>query len=255
MPISLNRDGDQALVEFDYSNATKNKSKKGDGFYYTFAINGGDKLHVNRHGFMAIDAIWCGKNGTMKIERVGVDQYFCEAQSGGADYPLELKQWNQNTKGFDDVQGWQMGMDPENIGQSAPVAAQPPPARQQQSQPQNNQQAQQQAPVASDGPSWDDLAGTMGHALMVAVGIWEHEGPQAATGDVAGAIERMAVSLYIDARKMGLAVPKVVVAQMDGPMQEAVQQVVRGIDGQVDEQQVALNAAADEDFGDDLPFS
>ena len=249
MAISLNRDGDRALVEFDYSNATKNRSKKGDGFYYTFAINGGDKLHVNRHGFMAIDQAWCGKNGTMKIERVGVDQYFCEAQSGGADYPLELKQWNQNTKGFDDVQGWQMGQDPENIGQSAPAAEQPPPTGQQQSQPQNNQPAQQQAPAAAT--DWNDLAGTMGHALMIAVGIWEHEGPQAATGDVAGAIERMAVSLYIDARKMGLVAPVEQAAQ-DGPMKEAIQQVVQGIDGQVDEQQAALDAAAAED---DLPFS
>ena len=94
--------------------------------------------------------------------------------------------------------------------------------------------------------SWDDLAGTMGHALMVAVGIWEHEGPQAATGDVAGAIERMAVSLYIDARKMGLAVPSQ--ATQDGPMQEIVQQVVQGIDGQVDEQQAALNAAGEDDL-------
>jgi len=60
----------------------------------------------------------------------------------------------------------------------------------------------------------------------------------------------MAVSLYIDARKMGLAVPPQ--ATQDGPMQEIVQQVVQGIDGQVDEQQVALDAAAAEDDG--LPF-
>jgi len=37
-------------------------------------------------------------------------------------------------------------------------------------------------------------------------------------------------------------------ATQDGPMQEIVQQVVQGIDGQVDEQQAALNAAGEDDL-------
>ena len=262
MPISLTRDGDKVQATFDYSNATKNKSKKGEGFYYTFAINGGDKMHVNRHGFMAIDAAWCGKEGTMKIERVGVDDYYCEVVSGGADYPLELKQWNTHTSSYDDVQGWTMGMDPENIGQAAPVAQQPP-----QQGSQGGDPPQQQGPPVRDvtpmsaGPSWDDLAGTMRHALSVASGIWDQEVVLGVTGDVAGAIERMAVSLYIDARKMGLVAPQ----QNTGPMQEAVQKVVAAV-GDAHQQElnnpepyagnarVVQSRASEDGGGDDLPF-
>lgn len=254
MPISLNRDGDRALVEFDYPNATKNKSKKGDGFYYTFAINGGDKMYVNRHAFMAIDANWCGKNGVMKLERLGEDSYAIEAQSQGENYPLELKQWNTNTNAYDDVPGWIMGQDPE--GGTAP------PQRQQQQQPQQQpqqaapqQQAHKQQAQAAAGASWTDLSGTMSHALSLATQIWEHEGPNNPTGDVAGAVERMAVSLYIDARKMGLVAPGKPEAS---PMQEAVQAVVGAMDGQVEGELVqggssAPTVPAYED-SDELPF-
>ena len=231
MPIALNRDGDRALVEFDYPNATKNKSKKGDGFYYTFSINNGEKMHVNRHGFMAIDRNWCGKGGSMKINRVGVDAYEIEVVGGGENYPLELKQWNNNTRGFDNVPGWTQGMDPEDGAPAQPQAPQPPP----------QQQTHQRAAQAPSGASWEDLSGAMGHALMLATTIWENEGPSSATGDIAGAVERIAVSLYIDARKMGLTAPS------------AVQQVVEAVNGDVVNADVAPTGAGLDD--DDLPFS
>lgn len=237
MPISLNRDGDRALVEFDYSNATKNKSKKGEGFYYTFSINGGDKLHVNRHGFMAIDRNWCGKGGSMKINRVGVDAYEIEVVGGGENYPLELKQWNNNTRGFDNVEGWTQGMDPESMapnGQPGIVV------ESHQSQPQPQQQTQQRAVQTPSGASWGDLSGAMGHSLMLATEIWESEGPGGVAGDVAGAIERMAVSLYIDARKMGLTAPN------------PVEKVAEAIDGEVESTGGGGGGAEFEDG--DLPF-
>ena len=141
-----------------------------------------------------------------------------------------------------------MGQDPE--GGTAP------PQRQQQQQPQQaapQQQAHKQQAQAAAGASWTDLSGTMSHALSLATQIWEHEGPNNPTGDVAGAVERMAVSLYIDARKMGLVAPGKPEAS---PMQEAVQAVVGAMDGQVEGPPVSVGH--DEkvvDPGDDLPFS
>ena len=76
---------------------------------------------------------------------------------------------------------------------------------------------------------------------MLATTIWENEGPSAATGDIAGAVERIAVSLYIDARKMGLTAPS------------AVQQVVEAVNGDVVNADVAPTGAGLDD--DDLPFS
>ena len=239
MAISLNRDGDQALVEFDYSNATKNKSKKGEGYYYTFAVNGGDKLHVNRFGFKAIDANWPGKNGVLKIERLGEDAYDVESRSKGEEWPLELKQWNNNTRIYDDVPNWIMGQDPEDID------SQPAP-QQQQSKPAQRQQSQQTASGAPPAASWEQLSGMMGHAVMLASQIWEHEGPSGVTGDVAGAVERMAVSIYIDARKMGLQAPG---GADQSPAEKAVRQVAEALDGE----QVDPSGAGLED-DDQLPF-
>ena len=220
-------------MEFDYSNATKNKSKKGEGFYYTFSINGGEKLYVNRHGFIAIDRNWCGKGGSMKINRVGVDKYDIEVVGGGENYPLELKQWNNNTRGFDNVEGWTQGMDPEGDGSHFADASRPD----QQSQPQPQQQTQQRAVQTPSGASWGDLSGAMGHSLMLATELWESEGPGGVTGDVAGAIERIAVSLYIDARKMGLTAP-----------QQATEKVAEVLDGDVN----PAGAGLEDDS--DLPF-
>ena len=204
---------------FKYGNVTKNKSRKGDGFYYTFKSEEDELINVNAYGLKAIWDVWPGRGATIKLTKNSFQEWQVELLEAADNvYPLEMKQWNEATTSFDDVPFRIPGIE---AGDTPPPSTPP-------------------AEVGDDNPTpappakgeWDreDLARLMEWAWGEAVRIITKKIEMVAEtllpegrplpdlklpGDSVGAIERMAVTLYIDAQKKGLRLPN--------PAEEALQ--------------------------------
>lgn len=197
MPGSINfNDGTVASIVFEYNNFSRNTPKKGGAFYYTFVGEGAMKHNMNAHGAQAIAAVWPGKGGSLQLTRHSETQWTVDhVQQGDLEYGLQMTEWNNNTRSFATVDQWQPGMPIE--GGEAPANPTPPPAH--------------QAPPANMGPpvtppgkaaqtvTLGELEGLAAWAVRTAANNMPD-----LQGDMAGAVERLAVTLYMDARKMGL---------------------------------------------------
>lgn len=207
--LSLSRDGDQASLRFEYNNFTRNKSRNNPNeMYYTFACEGGIKCHVPAAGAEAIIANWPGKGGSMTVVRHAATSWEIKDVFGGdTQYPLQMKEWNNASREYVDV-NWQPGQ-PVEPG-SAPQQPQTAPQAQGGAQghpPQagapQTQQTAVQAASAAPAVTWEDLEGTWQASWEIAWKAMAGVHGQI-EGDLAGAIERAAVTIYMDARRQGL---------------------------------------------------
>ena len=99
--------------------------------------------------------------------------------------------------------GYQVSM----TGDTPPSASESTPAPQEQKPP-SKPQAQPRAVSSSTEPSYGELVGLMEDCVTSAVSVWTGgwagRDSGAPANDVAGAIERLAVTLYLDCRKAGI---------------------------------------------------
>ena len=103
MAIQL-KDHESHVFCFKYGNVTKNKSRKGDGFYYTFKSEEDELINVNAYGLKAIWDVWPGRGATIKLTKNSFQEWQVELLEAADNvYPLEMKQWNEATTSFDDV--------------------------------------------------------------------------------------------------------------------------------------------------------
>tara|TARA_R100000808_G_scaffold24736_2_gene57936 strand:- start:1660 stop:2358 length:699 start_codon:yes stop_codon:yes gene_type:complete len=188
-------DGDETRLTFLYDNVTKSISQKGFT-YYTFACEEG-RYSCNNHCVRQIQQAWPGKGGGMRLQRLSATAYKITDVEMGEAGGLKMKEWNNNTSSFEDIE-----FDLDGLAEAAPAAKPPPKAPQAASEPRTRDNAD------PDGLDMEDVSNLQFLCLRQTMRNWRTAAAEAEvgqmSGDEAGAIERAAVSLYIDCRKMGI---------------------------------------------------
>lgn len=101
---------------------------------------------------------------------------------------------------------WKNGANVSMTGDTPPSAGEAPestPAPQEQKPP-SKPQTQPRGSKAPSEASYEDLVGLMGECMKSTAAIWDNNIENGPPGDHAGAIERLAVTLYLDCRKAGI---------------------------------------------------
>ena len=191
-------------VEFLYDNVTSGVGKTGKRWYAMSTQHG--KMWATNYMVRSILQAWQGKGCSMRITKLSDTAYVIDDIVQGDGAPLAMKEWDAPSKAFVAVKFDLDGLQPLEAAEVPEGAA-------------------------------------------VAPGIVTHHKPQGAEvsskegddmpGDPAGAIERMGVALYIDARKLNVAPVYV---------NEAAEAVAEAFDGDPGPQE------RDEADPDDLPF-
>ena len=192
------KDGEETTLTFAYDNVTYNKARQG-WTYYIFTCDQG-KYSCNNHCVRAVQQAWPGRGGSMHIKRLDATAYEITDVVMGTPGDLVMKRWEGN-------EYVEIPFDLDGIGEAAPVEKPPPQEAEYPPQESNFQKKESNFQRSTnEGETMDDLVHLMGECLSQTHGIWvaASAGGMEAGGDVAGAIERMAVSLYIDCRKMGI---------------------------------------------------
>ena len=192
------KDGEETTLTFAFDNVTLNTARQG-WTYYIFTCEEG-KYSCNNHCVRAIQQAWPGRGGSMLLRRLDATAYEISDVVMGEGGELIMKKWEGN--GFNEIP-----FDLDGIGEAVPVEKPPPQEAEYPPQESNFQQKESNFQRSTnEGETMDDLVHLMGECLSQTHGIWvaASAGGMEAGGDVAGAIERMAVSLYIDCRKMGI---------------------------------------------------
>ena len=218
-------------VTFKYGNAAKTSSTKAPGtYYYTFGLEDGDKLLCNAYLLNAIRQNWPGRGGTLHITQNSATDYtIVREQVADQIWDLELTEWSDQASKFVVIGVWPTEEGTSAGPQQTQAAAQappPPPVPQQQHQASRD-----------PAPTWDDLESLYSEGMARAQSVFANFDLSAYPGDAIGALERMAVSLTIEARKVGLTGP--------GPEEKFLENV--GEDGDP-------GPAAPPESDDDLPF-
>lgn len=187
-------DGGVYDLTFSYGNCTRIASREGSGYYYRFETPNG---RVNANGYLlkAIMDNWPGREGSLRVARASTRDYQITnvEPSEYAQYPLEMKEWDDQQGSFVTVDFSIPGA--ENTPSQTAPATPATPAR--------------PARPTNDEWDWPTLTTLMGHCLQQAHGVWNANGQLTTLdGDHAGAVERMAVTFYLDARKLGLTSPR-----------------------------------------------
>ena len=187
-------DGGVYDLTFTYGNCTRIASREGSGYYYRFETPNG---RVNANGYLlkAILDNWPGREGSLRVARASTREYQITnvEPSEYAQYPLEMKEWDDQQGSFVTVDFSVPGAE-NTPSQTAPATTATPsrPAR-----------------PTNDEWDWPTLTTLMGHCLQQAHEAWNANGQLTTLdGDHAGAVERMAVTFYLDARKLGLTSPR-----------------------------------------------
>lgn len=195
--VRLN-DGEETRLTFQYDNVTKSQSRAGNT-YYTFSCEEG-KYSCNNHCVRALQQAWPGKGGNLNLKRLSATAYEITGVEMGDGSELVMKVWNTNTNTFDNSV-----FDLDGLGEAAPIQKPAPQSSQAPSEPAHS------AIVETEGLDMEDLVSLQGECLRVSALNWlrnitnaEELGGLEVPGDVAGAIERLAVSLQIDCRRMGI---------------------------------------------------
>ena len=197
--ISL-KNNEEIQFEFKYGNCAKNSSRKSPGeYYYTFVEDSGEKLHCNAWLLNAIRQNWPGRGGALNIIKLNEESYdvtvIREAQP---IYDLELTQWSDAESKYVQCGAWPTATGEEkteaapaqtNQGPPAPVDMGMPPAQ------------------AKGTKTWADMDALYTEALTRASKIWFTFDWKNVPGDQCGAVERMAVSIAIEAQRSGLRPP------------------------------------------------
>jgi len=178
--------GDNAptSVTFKYGNVTQCESQRGGDPYYRFDCEEG-RINASKPLAEAIAANWPGSGGRVRITKRNARTYEVEKEQDGADYPLEMRQWDDASNGFVTID-MTLG-----VNGSAPAASPPQPQPQQQPQPQP--QTPQAAPAGAED-KWTSIVSMMAAAVYAAERIC----PDSYT---AAEREKVAVSMYMSAER------------------------------------------------------
>ena len=208
--VRLN-DNESITCSPKFGSINQKVSKSGSGYWYTMDTEEG-RINLNPSGAKAVQEGWCGKGGTMKISKMAWDDWKVEVvEAADQIYPLEMKTWKDNTMQTVPfiIPGFPTDPDAETPPAAEPAAEPVAPA----------------TPPA-DASKWtlDDLANLMMWATQRAGACIETMQPEKeiGQGDYIGALERMAVSLFIEAKKQNLRSAEV-----------SVQKVLEVFDGEL----------------------
>lgn len=196
MPDTIElHDGSVQDLTFRYGNCARMTSRSGTGFYYRFELEEG-RLNANAHIVKAIAENWPGRGGSMRIERHSAASYTISNvnPSENAQYALDMCEWNNNTRKYEPI--------PFDLG----TAGTPETATPQHSPPSTATSPSPTPATIESNTQWDDITDLMRFCLLEAKRMWERTQVDA-QGDHAKAIQALAVSLYIDARRLGITVP------------------------------------------------
>lgn len=201
--VRLN-DNESITCSPKYGSINRSLSKSGNGFYYTMDTEDVGRINLNPAGAKAVQEGWCGRGGTMKITKMAWDDWKVEiVETADQIHPLEMRTWKDNamqTIPFV-IPGFPTDPDAETPPAAEPAAEPVAPA----------------TPPA-DASKWtlDDLANLMMWATQRAGACIETMQPEKeiGQGDYIGALERMAVSLFIEAKKQNLRSAEVTVQKV-----------------------------------------
>ena len=170
-------------VTFKYGNVTKSKSKRDDSVYYVFDCEEG---RINASGVLAelIADNWCGRGGTMKIEKLNKTRFDVEViDPAERIYPLEMRAWDDSISGFAEIEFDISGAVPAQGSSSGAKEKSSAPAK-----PSSN---------AEPAPSLDTYASLMAHCIQLAKAMCGEE--------VTEPQQKVAVTLFMEAARKGLA--------------------------------------------------
>ena len=220
-------------VEFLYDNVTSGVGKTGKRWYAMSTQHG--KMWATNYMVRSILQAWQGKGCSMRITKLSDTAYVIDDIVQGDGAPLAMKEWDAPSKAFvavkfdlDGLTPLEAAEVPEGAAVAPGVVTHPKPV---------------DAVKGTNSPSYADLVNLAGSCLGDAVLAWKAEVdpvfPEGIPGDVAGAVERMAMCVYIDCRKLNVAPVYV---------NEAAEAVAEAFDGDPGPQE------RDEADPDDLPF-
>ena len=217
MGVRLN-DNESIICSPKWGSINRTLSKSGNGFYYTMDTEDVGRINLNPAGAKAVQEGWCGRGGTMKITKISWDDWAVEiVETADQVHPLQMRTWKDNTmQTIPFVVPGLSNPDPE---------AEPPPA----TEPPPTEAAAPSPPADANQWTLDDLAYLMMWATQRAGACLETIQPEKeiGQGDYIGALERMAVSLFIEARKQGLR------PAQKAPAEVTVQKVLEIFDGEI----------------------
>ena len=217
------KENEPTEVTFKYGNVTKSKSKKDDSIYYVFDCDEG-RINANDVLAQLIADNWCGRGGTMKIEKLNKTRFDVEViDPAERIYPLEMRAWDDSIGGFAEIEF--------DISGAAPAPAQ------------NNSgpKAESSPSAAKKGgpaPSLDTYASLMAHCIQLAKAMCGEE--------VTEPQQKIAVTLFMEAARKGLA------AEMEEEEEETNDTGEETDEKETEEAPRKLTKSDIED--DDLPF-
>tara|TARA_Y100001951_G_C11296461_1_gene275997 strand:+ start:4617 stop:5351 length:735 start_codon:yes stop_codon:yes gene_type:complete len=232
-------DGDSTELTFMFNNVTRATNRQG-GVYYQFQCEEG-RFTCNNHCVRAIQQAWPGRGGIMHISKKDDSTYIISDVVMGDGGELGMQSWAGN--GFA-----QIPFDLDGLGEAAPVDK--PPAQN------SNIEPATTTAVTNEGETLDDLCSLMSDCLKESMAMWANSIPDQVEigGDVAGAIERISVSLYIDCRKAGITGKPSLDDWPSKPEMEEGQVRVRVEGGEPVEVPRPLGDNGPGEDEDDLPF-
>jgi hypothetical protein len=192
--VRLN-DGEETRLTFQYDNVTKSQSRAGNT-YYTFSCEEG-KYSCNNHCVRALQQAWPGKGGNLNLKRLSATAYEITGVEMGDGSELVMKVWNTNTNTFDNSV-----FDLDGLGEAAPIDKPAPQSSQAPPEP------AQGAIVETEGLDMEDISNLQFECFRETMRNWRRAAKdsevEGIAGDVAGALERAAVGMFIDCRRMGI---------------------------------------------------
>jgi hypothetical protein len=177
------KENEPTEVTFKYGNVTKSKSKKDDSVYYVFDC---DEGRINASAALAqlIADNWCGRGGTMKIEKLNKTRFDVEViDPAERIYPLEMRAWDDSIGGFAEIEFDISGATPAQSSSGAKAESSPPAAKKSGGVP---------------APSLDTYASLMSHCIQLATAMCGEE--------ITEPQQKIAVTLFMEAARKGLAV-------------------------------------------------
>lgn len=184
-------DGGGVDLMFLFNNVTRAESRAGET-YYQFQCEDG-RFTCNNYCLRAMQQAWPGRGGRMHVLRKDETTYVISDVVMGDGGELGMQSWIGN--GFA-----QIPFELDGLGEAAPIEK---PATKS-----TDDEDSEDEPVAivNEGETLEDLSSLMSDCLKESFAIWANRSPDQVDipGDVAGAIERICVSLYIDSRKNGI---------------------------------------------------
>ena len=186
-------DGGGVDLTFQFNNVTRAESRAGET-YYQFQCEDG-RFTCNNYCLRVMQQAWPGRGGRMHVLRKDETTYIISDVVMGDGGELGMQQWIGS--GFAPVPLSRGGLDeaPPGEKRAAKITGD-----------EDSDSEPKPVAVVSEGETLEDLSSLMSDCLKESFAIWANHSPDQVDipGDVAGAIERICVSLYIDSRKNGI---------------------------------------------------